>query len=268
MKQNNHWWESYFVRYLAGNIFSVIVIFYLFLNYGDKIGDRFCNTDLSQQYQICKLQKTDDNLTISKKIFSLFFQSSTTTYTENILSNTKQTTEITLVNIILIGIFGFLYMYISSIPIYLMHIFRFGCSHQGLKKSASIRDAITDKKSCCKNCLFIFGCSHQSLRKSYYKNNFSPTYIESYQHLREHGNAFGIIIMQILFAVYLICSNFSIWAIALWIMFGFIGWFYGIYLEFKMIDENYLGLWSAVCILLCLILFIGLIYLSSMQCNL
>ena len=240
MKTNNRWWENYLVRYLAGNIFAIFVIFYLFLNYGDKIGDRFCHTNLSQQYTICKNQKTDNNPNFSKEVFSFLFQSTTTTNTlcaKNILD--KTTTEISFINFIIISIFGFLYMYISSIPIYLMHIFRFGISHDGLKESANMRDAIRNSK-CCD------------------KNNFTPTYIESYTHVREHGNAFGIILMEILFAFYLVSCDFSISAVLVWITFGFVGWFYGIYLEHMMINKKWLkgiffcgfiGLVLAICIL-------------------
>ncbi|MDH6374935.1 membrane protease YdiL (CAAX protease family) [Paenibacillus sp. PastF-3] len=56
-------------------------------------------------------------------------------------------------------------------------------------------------------------------------------YVESYRHLREHGNAFGIIVCELLFAFWLIEWSFSPWAIFYWCLIGFIAWIIGTYLE-------------------------------------
>ncbi|NQX66677.1 hypothetical protein HQN90_11115 [Paenibacillus alba] len=57
-------------------------------------------------------------------------------------------------------------------------------------------------------------------------------YIESYKHLREHGNAFGIIICELIFAAWLIFWNFSYWSIFYWCLIGFSSWILGTYLEY------------------------------------
>ena len=42
MENKHRWWESYLVRYLAGNIFAVLVLFYLIGFHGDKIQTKVC----------------------------------------------------------------------------------------------------------------------------------------------------------------------------------------------------------------------------------
>ncbi len=61
--------------------------------------------------------------------------------------------------------------------------------------------------------------------------NDSSDYVESYKHLREHGNAFGIIVCELVFAFWLISWKFSPWAIFYWCLIGFLAWIVGTYLE-------------------------------------
>ncbi|EJL46450.1 hypothetical protein BAG01nite_35150 [Brevibacillus agri] len=70
------------------------------------------------------------------------------------------------------------------------------------------------------------------------KQSQSEDYVESYKHLREHGNAFGIIVCEILFAFWLISWDFEFWAILYWCLFGFMAWFLGSYLEIKKVDND------------------------------
>lgn len=67
--------------------------------------------------------------------------------------------------------------------------------------------------------------------------NQHKEYIESYKHLREHGNAFGIIICEILLAGWLIFWDFSFWAIVYWSLMGFSSWILGTYLEVKAVER-------------------------------
>jgi len=62
-------------------------------------------------------------------------------------------------------------------------------------------------------------------------------YIESYKHLREHGNAFGIIVCEIIFAGWLILWDFSFWAIFYWCLIGFSSWILGSYLEIRGVES-------------------------------
>jgi hypothetical protein len=248
---NNRWWESYLVRYLLGNIFAILILFYLFINYDKQISKSFCKTN----NQICK--KIEDNkTTLSKELYGLIFQSSKEISGSNKLLMDKTiiitdknnnnytivTTDVDFISLIIIGIFAFLYMYISSILIYIIHIFRGGIFnfYKFYKESAKIRDGIEKEN--------IDDSTNKKVTK---------TYIESYKHLREHGNAYSIVLMELLFTFLLICFDFSIYFLICWLMVGAIGWLVGFYLETQMVleytnnkDTNIWRLWLIFYILI------------------
>lgn len=253
----NRWWENYLVRYLVGNIFAVLVLFYLFINFDKQIGKKFCEYDKNTTF-CSKIE--NNNTTFSKEIFNFIFQSSQDINSTNpIIQNNMiigikfqnhsiQITDISFVALIIIGLLGFMYMYIASIPIYFVHIIRGGFNtFKFYKQSTCIRDKI--ENNIC-------------------NNNLTPKYIESYQHMREHGNAHGIILMELLFAWFLIQCNFSIFALVFWLLFGFFGWFLGIYLEKKMINKNYEGRWFLLLPFYLIILFPFFLWLTSYSCKL
>jgi len=259
-KNENRWWESYLVRYLVGNIFAVIVLFYLFINYDKEIGNEFCNNNTNTT--LC-LKIKDNNTTFSKEVFGFIFQNSKeieggniilidkTFIIKNDLNKTYRnyeitTTDISFVALIIMGLLGFMYMYIASIPIYFVHIVRGGLGNifEFYKKSSRKRDNIKKEED----------------------ENITPTYIESYKHMREHGNAHGIILMELLFAWFLILYHFSIFALVLWLLFGFFGWFLAQYLEQKMIYINYEGRWFLLLPFYLLVLFPFFLWLTSLSC--
>jgi len=258
MNNQNRWWESYLVRYLVGNIFAVLVLFYLFINYDKQIGNSFC--EYSNNTNFCK-EIENNRTTFSTQVFGFIFQktkeinSTNPIIEEKIILSKKfqnhniETTDISFVALIIMGLLGFMYMYIASIPIYFIHILRGGLGNtfEFYKKSSMTRDKIKENKTC---------------------KNITPTYIESYKHMREHGNAHGIVLMELLFAWFLIQCNFSIFALVFWLMFGFFGWFLGIYLEMKMIDKEYDKKWFVVLSFYLLILFPFFLWLSSYGCKL
>jgi hypothetical protein len=62
-------------------------------------------------------------------------------------------------------------------------------------------------------------------------------YVESYRHLREHGNAFSILVLEFALAFVLYSSPkflFAVVAIVLWISPSFYSWFIGSLLESKL----------------------------------
>jgi hypothetical protein len=72
-------------------------------------------------------------------------------------------------------------------------------------------------------------------RDTYYKLN--STYIDSYKHLREHGNAFFILFLEIILGAILYQIeniNAIIVLITMWIMPGASIWFFGNFLEKKL----------------------------------
>ncbi|MDD5271464.1 MAG: hypothetical protein PHU14_01970 [Methylovulum sp.] len=354
VEKNNRWWEFYVARYLAGNIFAVLMLFYLVTFHGNEIKGSLCNKSVHEvgcsysrqgglciedyecktiQAKSCPLIKTKsltykeklcNELDFSSEIFGFIFN--TTKVIESAQNKTAfrdfdfdssidyeahriNTTEINFANIFILGVFGFLYMYISSIPIYFLHITRgawiwtksdkekevhsieqkdfeknnifglkiagpiiagliiifalFSKFHLALfaipiipliiyfrldniyifsKKSTFTRDKIESahKKEEPEK---IKALPRKRVRKTLpsnpqIKESFSPEYITSYKHDREHGNAFGVILMELAFAFFLIECEFSIWAIICWLILGFSGWLLGILLEVKMVNES------------------------------
>lgn len=64
--------------------------------------------------------------------------------------------------------------------------------------------------------------------------NGRSTYVESYKHLREHGNAFFIVILEIILGLFLYhieTTELTIMCIVIWITPGALIWFFGNYLE-------------------------------------
>lgn len=267
-KNRNRWWEFYLTRYLAGNIFAVLVLFYLLSFHGtgiqhavcpDNSDKRQCTTQTevmiscaidptaksvcarSQPKKVC-INAVEFNLCepgkFSGKVFDFIFVTQkdldfknniAATESDFIVKNTSQIniTEINFSNLIVLLVLGFLYMYISSIPLYFLHITRglwmpylFSLKKifnifEFYRKSANKRDKIIK-----------------------YDEKYTLEYVTSYQHVREHGNAFGIILSEILLAFLLIQFNFSLWLMVPWLLLGFSGWFIGLYLEYKMVEPE------------------------------
>lgn len=260
IQNQNRWWENYLVRYLVGNIFAVVVLFYLFINYDKEIGKQFC--EYSKSTTICK-EIENNSTTFSKEVFGFIFQNTKEINSTNPIiqkdmivgnnfqNHSIQTTDISFVALIIMGLLGFMYMYIASIPIYFIHIIRGGVGNtfEFYKKSTSIRDKIEKKD-------YIFN------------QDLTQEYITSYKHIREHGNAHGVVLMELLFAWFLIQCNFSIFALIFWLLFGFFGWFLGIFLEMKMIDKNYEKNWFLFLPFYSWLLFLFFLFLTSLGCKL
>lgn len=223
-QSSNRFWEFYLVRYLAGTLFAVLVVIILGANYSSKI-DRALSFNT--------VEETAATLTV-ENIYNTIFKSSeienknfTSPYGmwswPFILQSTEGKKEIgsfTFEAIIIFLLIGFLYMYLSSMPIYMLHIFRF-----------ILYPIFTWKFKWFWPYEFYKSSNNARIKHS------KTVYISSYQHLREHGNAFGIILMEILFAYLLVIFEFSLWFIASWVSVGFLGWFLGHYLEFKMMEN-------------------------------
>ncbi|WP_459990258.1 hypothetical protein [Methylosoma difficile] len=305
MSEHQRWWEFYLVRYLAANIFAVLVLFYLVGFHGGEIQKSLCcDYDKFKSTALCNYFSEHP---LPGAVFGFIFVTSkeiipinpeknhpleeTATSSESSFITNKSSkidiTEINFANIFVVGVFGFLYMYISSIPIFYLHIFRgifldktkkdkmwfiyifylvviasslifqsfplFIFSiisiisflfarrvFKYLKDSTKKRDQIRSEKKDDTSILTLLDNLFIRSRitpAQHQTSLFSPEYIISYKHDREHGNAFGIILMEILFAWYLVTSEFSIWGLVAWLLLGFSGWFLGIYLEYKMVNS-------------------------------
>ena len=261
-ENRNQWWEFYLTRYFAGNIFAVLVLFYLLSFHGTGIQHAVC-TDNSDKRQCttqtevmisCAIDPTAKSVCarsepkkvcinavefnlcepgkFSGKVFDFIFvtikdlefkNNIAATESDLIVKNNSQIkiTEINFANIFILWVLGFLYMTISSIPVYFLHNIRgFWMPYLCLISE------------------YFRKYSHKKDKVIKFNKEHSDEYIKSYQHAKEHGNAFGIILIEILFAFLLIEFNFSLWLIIPWLFLGFTGWFIGLYLEDK-IDETH-----------------------------
>lgn len=309
-------WEFYLVRYLLGTIFAIVILFYLVINYNEKLTSSFFAEIIPT--------KNLSEYSIKNEINSLLFD---TTYTVNqkdivkisesldlkpvsgLKNNDNTIIEVkqsgfSVLAAIIIAISGFLYMYFSSMVILVAHGIRSVLFSYRLNKKNKQTD---DSKvtllfwTCCYLFIFIFififlainiiskpifimsliiiifsliffiypniHRFYQALSfyrseektkielknsEKYFdkekikvkdsqniiKNSSTKTkeYIESYKHLREHGNAFGIIVCEIIFAGWLILWDFSFWAILCWCLIGFSSWILGSYLEVREVE--------------------------------
>lgn len=253
---NNRFWEFYLVRYLSGSIFGVIILCYLVWNYDDKITDVF----LSKNAQ---LQGHTVHSLINEVLFNTNTKVTTTEGTTIKINNnaeieiesisnannlstsntfTVSKTELTVLSAIILGISGFLFMYLSSMLILVLHALR-NPIFQLLNKLR--KPPVTCFKSLLHNIYEFYNrltytrtlgseASLNDVSNLPKKNAYIKEYVESYRHLREHGNAFGIIASEICFASWLILFNFSIFSILLWCMLGFGAWILGVALEIKL----------------------------------
>ncbi|WP_411735647.1 hypothetical protein [Paenibacillus sp. M2] len=315
----NRFWEFYLIRYLLGTIFGIVILFYLVINYNESMTKAFFN-NLKPDITLT------DNETVKGELSSFLFEStysfkkedfnvifkniggdfSKTSNEENIVF--KQS-GLTVLTAIILTVGGFLYMYLSSMLILVLHgirlyIYILFDSHYFQKLLTNAKQSLLQRnfkslKFIIYMLIFVFTVSfatfvstennHHAISivvilfwvcvmiltypnvKTFYdnlasyraeisKSNYiiklrkfvnielsrggtssSPKseYIESYKHLREHGNAFGIIICEILFAMWWIWWDFSFWAIFYWCLLGFSSWLLGTYLEVKAVNvEN------------------------------
>lgn len=123
---------------------------------------------------------------------------------------------------------GLAYCYIASAPILLIHALRGICSSEGTVYSFYVK---------------LSGARSHGLHDKDKKGNKDSEYVESYRHLREHGNAFAIIFFEVFLAVLLFwcgpCDcKFIIIYLFLWIMMGAIVWIIATYLEFQIIKKK------------------------------
>lgn len=231
---NSRWWETYLVRYITGSVVGAVIV-----------------------YIILKKFKID--------LIPCF-------------------DEIQSTNLVVLALLGFLYCYLASAPITLLHATRglFGKSG-GLKISNRIFIEMM-VLTCLVSALLalftypelwvfsffsgliLFNLYFHSINllakvdqqkewQTWYatlaisRKNGSKEFIESYRHLREHGNAFFIVLMEVALAIplYMIASipwqseakvALVLFAITIWLIPGMICWFLGNLLEQYLIDTE------------------------------
>ncbi|MFD0682420.1 MULTISPECIES: hypothetical protein [unclassified Paenibacillus] len=238
---NSRFWEFYLVRYLAGTIFGILVLWYLFLNHGPEISKSFYNGDLSnvlpgQIYNMLfETTYTFDNININFNGSNGFILS--TNNSDGVV--TFKQDGLTVLTSVILAIAGFLYMYISSMFILVYHAFRIivfkGRRSTGIYNFYINLSQIRAKGNFKETSIKKEGKSTKSEETNF---NEIKEFVESYRHLREHGNAFFILLSEIFFAAWLILFKFDVSGLIIWFSIGTIAWFIGTYLEIKFVDEN------------------------------
>lgn len=243
----SRFWEFYLVRYLAGTIFGVLMLYYLSINYSTEIVQSFFSAkapDVVKEYFYGLFYHTDYDLKFSNNNLNQVISE----YIRSDDSISVQKDSLSVLTAIILAVLGFLYMYISSMFVLVMHtlrIFLYRWLADGSKQHGiySFYLRLSEKRMSYGETSKKYSNKVQS-GKSYninesetreIKDKHVKDYVESYRHLREHGNAFAIIFSEILFGSWLIVTSFHIGAIALWIGLGTIAWFAGSYLEFKFV---------------------------------
>lgn len=226
---NNRWWEFYFIRYFVGTVVGGVIIYYL---------------------------------NVSKK--SPFHQL--------ISPSITKTSDLHAGEVWFLGALGLTYCYIASAPIFSLHVARLGFVERDWLDwrscalvcviltliimtfgyyTASIPNAVAAALLCI--CIsievwaFVFAIAKGDDVYKYYcalaclrTKESAPIreYVESYRHLREHGNAYLILIFEFALGVLVWYLPNAYWAIALgvvWILPAALFWFVGHRLECKMV---------------------------------
>ncbi|MBN2008754.1 hypothetical protein JW960_05375 [candidate division KSB1 bacterium] len=223
--KENRWWEFYYVRYFLGMVMGAFILFFL--------------------------------LSKNKLEFA------------NIISTDLK--DISLFHLIYLGALGLAYCYISSAPVFVLHVTRYAIIKNYKNKSFSIL-AVTFALIATLlgifikihlqsfilissiflfqiiPVIFLFNNKLQPTHE-YYKKLLSKRtkedaliqkYVESYQHIREHGNAYLIIIFEILFATILYhLQGISIIIILfIWLLPAGLLWSAGVLLEYRLCNDE------------------------------
>jgi len=241
VKSNSRWWEFYLVRYFVGTVFGTLLI--MLIVYSPDSGI--------------------NNLLSSNKIT---------------LSGFK-TNKFELSYLWLFGFIGLAYCYLSSAPILVFHSVRSVFKKTLVKNTflkylviailifivfliknwnliiktlggtyTTLAILLALLIICTQFILLVFLFSENELfsfykklaeKRSVTRHKITVEYVESYRHLREHGNAFLILIMEIFlcFILYNLDSLLLISCVlTLWIFPAGFVWYIGTYLESRIHD--------------------------------
>lgn len=245
----NRFWEFYLIRYLAGTIFGALILFILVINYQNEMNQAYfpkahkddSKPDLSYFYSL--LFETTRDIDINELDLTIGGNKVELQKVEALTGSGEirlKTDGLTVLAAIIIAVFGFLYMYIASMLILILHAVRL-IIYPGMRKFKALSK------------LYYFYVELSRLRSErdrkatgkgkessdeWQGSRHLSEYIESYRHLREHGNAFAILLSEIVFAFWLVICSFSVWSVIVWVAAGSIAWFIGSYLEIRMVKER------------------------------
>ena len=247
----NRFWEFYLVRYLAGTIFGVVILFYLFHNYNEEISRSFygdsTSVDITQSLNkfLFYTQFDFEGVTLDKVKLDnneLLLQSSTTNGQDRGSKVSVLKNEVTILSMVIVVVAGFLFMYISSMLVLFLHTVRYriyGLVRGGRGSPLFYFYLVLSGTRARGKQYELIGTAEtpeqaQVQLQEEQSRAWVNEYVESYRHLREHGNAFGILISEIAFAGYLIITDFNVRWLMGWLALGFFSWWVASYLEVKL----------------------------------
>lgn len=241
-QDNKRWWEFYVIRYFIGSIIGAIIVAYILAN----------SVDLQTQLH---LNQMFDAKQITGKSYVLFLligfaycyiasapilvmHATRGIWKKNLDNKTEDKSKCKKIINCVVALIVIAALIITGCFTPKFMTFIKQCYH-------TISCVLLALIVCVQIWLLTFSFKQTA---SYYKNltraravekkSNRDNYIESYKHLREHGNAFAIILFELLLAFILINTssiNCIIIVITLWIIPAAVVWALGTYLEFKMI---------------------------------
>lgn len=262
---NNHrWWEFYLVRYAIGTVIGALCVYSLIERIGGNIKSKVLMIPPITEHHLNVLAQTCIDAASSACIASLQLH--------------QDLYSLNLPQLLLLGVYGIVFCYIASAPGLVVHAVRrqirnslknkmtifILCIFISLFISILIINLFIDSQSITiltiglgivlifaqlylltkeyldsRNAFYFYARLHYSRTRQ----KISP---ESYRHLREHGNAFFIVILEILFlsaslSVFKLFGNHPFWPalLILWILPGAFVYFLGHRIEAEMIERTH-----------------------------
>ncbi|MCH5276824.1 MAG: hypothetical protein J1E80_03195 [Desulfovibrionaceae bacterium] len=262
INQKNHWWESYIIRYALGAIIGSICVYFLLNNIYITIDDK-CG-------QHNTISSCENNIERCIKLLNVA-----------LLNGNLNDNDLGIPQYILLLIYGLCFSYVASAPGLVFHVMRYKICKKYLKLFGNKSNKTTIYSIKILIFLLIFLSSVGYSYFFYFDTWFfiisilifgwlfvvqahylinTPIYLiqfyhdlkkardgniidkESYQHLREHGNAFLIIIFEafltaFLYDLYLIFCNYRylLMALIVWILPAAFVYLIAYTLEFQMV---------------------------------
>jgi len=276
--ENNRWWEAYLTRYLIGSIVGAVCLFAIIESespIGCKI-DHFIRYALNE-CSSCSISNIE-KICLNNQIQSSAINNSTISPNYQISSKCDESTSKS-PRLVLLLVLGFGYCYLVSAPLTLMHYLRSTLSQVDCLKGSNKNSARALRNLVPVSLIFylfipgslllsvkshysiFFGLSivalvavievtvrmseayrfykKKAIIASSHKNWWSGELSSSYKHLSEHGNAYLIVIYEIVFAVALGTGGLSLiqglWLIILWVFLGAICLVYAKQIELQMV---------------------------------
>jgi hypothetical protein len=223
--ESNRWWEFYLVRYLLGTMVGAIISYLLCIHYLEQLGLPYEMYSFLEK--ISDLDKSSNQILFLGLGFVYCYISSAPIL---VLHASRHSSKINYLAHVLYGI-----LLIGCIALFFVKETNLSYSIISLLLILTIQLLLIFKSLVSKNKRTIrlnkrITCKREELKK----RKGREIYIETYKHLREHGNAFFIVTLEITLGLILYqidSPEILIACLFLWILPGAFIWQFGNYLE-------------------------------------